>query len=135
MNLQITGFLFFLGLFVLIGLWSTKRQSNSCSDYLLAGGSVSPILTALSAAATKNSGYMFIGLIGYIYQFGLSAVWLVCGFLFGDLISYCFVHRKLRQATGETGALGFSELIARWNGGHSRKVQTAIGIITYRAIF
>ena len=130
MNLQITGFLFFLGLFVLIGLWSTKRQSNSRSDYLLAGGSVSPILTALSAAATKNSGYMFIGLIGYIYQFGLSAVWLVCGFLFGDLISYCFVHRKLRQATGETGALGFSELIARWNGGHYRKLQTAIGIIT-----
>jgi len=91
---------------------------------------VSPVLTALSAAATKNSGYMFIGLIGYIYQFGLSAIWLICGFLFGDLIAYTMVHRKLRKATEETGAVSFAQLISRWNGGSYRRLQVMIGVIT-----
>jgi len=128
--MEITGFLFFLILFVVIGLWSTRKQSDKDNDYLLAGGTVSPLLTALSAAATKNSGYMFIGLIGYIYSYGLSAIWLVCGFLFGDLIAYCVVHRKLREATKETGALSFAQLLSMWHGGHDRKLQITIGIIT-----
>lgn len=129
-TMAIAGFILFALGFMLIGLWATRRQTSVANDYLLAGGTVSPLLTALSAAATKNSGYMFIGLIGYIYQFGLSAVWLVCGFLFGDLISFFFVHRKLRQAARETGALSFAQLISRWNGGNYRSLQLAIGVIT-----
>lgn len=128
--MEIAGFLLFLIIFVVIGLWSTSRKTDQANDYLLAGGTVSPLLTALSAAATKNSGYMFIGLIGYIYSFGLSAIWLVCGFLFGDLIAFCVVHRKLREATKQTGALSFAELISKWNGGSYRKLRAAIGIIT-----
>ncbi|MDA7882122.1 sodium/proline symporter [Akkermansiaceae bacterium] len=128
--MEITGFLFFLLLFVVIGLWSTRKQTDKDNDYLLAGGTVSPLLTALSAAATKNSGYMFIGLIGYIYNYGLSAIWLVCGFLFGDLIAFCVVHKKLREATKQTGAQSVAELISKWHGGHYRKLQVTIGIIT-----
>lgn len=128
--MEIVGFLFFLILFVVIGLWSTRQQTDKENDYLLAGGTVSPLLTALSAAATKNSGYMFIGLIGYIYSYGLSAIWLVCGFLFGDLIAFCVVHKKLREATKQTGALSIAELISKWNGGHYRKLQATIGLIT-----
>ena len=128
--MEIAGFLFFLLLFVVIGLWSTRQQTDKENDYLLAGGTVSPLLTALSAAATKNSGYMFIGLIGYIYSFGLSAIWLVCGFLFGDLIAFCVVHKKLREATKQTGAVSIAELISKWNGGHYRKLQATIGLIT-----
>ena len=128
--MEIVGFLFFLILFVVIGLWSTRQQTDKENDYLLAGATVSPLLTALSAAATKNSGYMFIGLIGYIYNFGLSAAWLVCGFLFGDLIAFCVVHKKLREATRQTGALSFAELLSKWNGGHYRILQITIGIIT-----
>ena len=128
--MEITGFLFFLILFVVIGLLSTKRQTGKSDDYLLAGGTVSPLLTALSAAATKNSGYMFIGLMGYIYQFGLSAIWLVCGFLFGDLIAYCVIHKKLREATTHTGAQSFAQLVSKWHGGHHRKLQVAIGGLT-----
>ena len=128
--MEIIGFVSFLLLFVVIGLWSTRQQTDQANDYLLAGGTVSPLLTALSAAATKNSGYMFIGLIGYIYSFGLSAIWLVCGFLFGDLVAFCMVHKRLHEATKQTNALSFAELIGRWNGGHYRKLQVAIGLIT-----
>lgn len=128
--LEIIGFLFFLLIFAGIGLWSNNRRTSAGNDYLLAGRAVSPLLTALSAAATKYSGYMFIGLIGYIYTYGLSAIWLICGFLFGDIIAYSFVHRHLRQAAEDTDASTFAELLERWHTGYYRYLRIAIGVLT-----
>lgn len=124
------GFIFFLVLFGAIGLWSAYRASRSESDFLLAGRTVSPLLTALSAAATKYSGYMFIGLIGYLYTFGISGVWLAFGFFFGDLVAFFFVQAHIRKAAGETGALTFADLVARWHGGDNRILRFAIGALT-----
>jgi sodium/proline symporter len=59
------GFLLFLAAFGGIGLWSARLSRRNESDFLLACRSVSPFLTAPSAAATKYSGYMAMGLIGY----------------------------------------------------------------------
>jgi len=61
----IASFLAFLLLFVVIGLYSLKQRQKNSNDYLLAGHNVKPWLVALSAVATNNSGYMFIGMIGY----------------------------------------------------------------------
>src|SRR5690606_31688438 len=61
-----------LAAFVVIGAWSVKHARSTTDDYLLAGRSVSPWLTALSSVATNNSGFMFIGLIGYAYLSGFE---------------------------------------------------------------
>ena len=74
--MEAAGFIFFLALFAVVGFVSARKGGGDRKDYLLAGQSVSPALIALSAAATKYSGYMFIGLMGYIYLYGLSGVWL-----------------------------------------------------------
>ena len=128
--LEIAGFIFFLAVFAGIGLWSNKKRSSAGNDYLLAGQTVNPLLTALSAAATKYSGYMFIGLIGYIYTYGISAICLICGFLFGDVIAYSFVHRHLRKATEDTKVSTFAELLSRWHSGSYRYLRIAVGILT-----
>lgn len=128
--MELLGFLFFILVFVGIGLWSSRRAGDTGTDYLLAGQTVSPVLTALSAAATKNSGYMFIGLMGYVYTYGLSAIWLVFGFFFGDLVAYSFVHKRLRAATEETGALSFAELLGKWHGGDYKRLRAVVGLLT-----
>ena len=61
----IASFLGFLLLFVLIGVLSVLKHKATTGDYLLAGRSVSPWLVSLSAVATNNSGYMFIGMIDF----------------------------------------------------------------------
>ena len=124
------GFIGFLMLFGLIGLLSARRARGGQDDYLLAGRSISPTLAALSAAATKYSGYMFIGLMGYIYTFGLSGIWLALGFFFGDLLAFSFVHARVRRAAEATGALTFADLVSRWHGGDYRLLRIAIGVIT-----
>jgi len=63
-------------LFLLIGLASIFSSRNTKQDYYLASKSVAPSLVGLSAVATNNSGFMFIGVIGYTYVTGLATATL-----------------------------------------------------------
>ena len=74
----------FLSVFVLIGLSSLFFNTHQSKDYYLASNTIKPWLVGLSAVATNNSGYMFIGVIGYTYTVGLSAFWVMVGWIFGD---------------------------------------------------
>ena len=67
-------FSLFLCLFLGIEIASAIKKKNTVSDYLLANQGGSDWVTALSAVASSNSAYMFIGMIGYTYSvyFSLS---------------------------------------------------------------
>ncbi|MEW6647263.1 MAG: sodium/proline symporter [Pseudomonadota bacterium] len=125
----VTSFLAFLLCFVAIGLWSMRRSRHNSIDYLLAGRSVAPWLTALSAVATNNSGYMFIGLIGYTYLTGLAAIWMMLGWIIGDFIASSFIHRQVRLATERHDVHTFSGLLSRWQGGNYRVLRFLSGVM------
>jgi SSS family solute:Na+ symporter/sodium/proline symporter len=114
--MTLLAFIVCLAAFVAVGLASMRKAKPSGTDYYLASRSVSPWLAGLSAVATNNSGYMFIGVIGFTYTTGLAAIWLMVGWIIGDLLASTFVHRRLREATGKTGEVSFSAVIARWAG-------------------
>ena len=78
---MIVAFCVFLLLFVIIGLSSVRVSRRTRHDYYLADSSVKPWLVGLSAVATNNSGYMFIGVIGYTYATGFPAFWLMAGWM------------------------------------------------------
>jgi SSS family solute:Na+ symporter/sodium/proline symporter len=103
-------------LFVGVGLASAFRAKKSSKDYYLAGRSVSPWLAGLSAVATNNSGYMFIGVIGFTYATDLAAIWLMADWILGDYLASLFIHRRLREATARTDEASFAAVIALWNG-------------------
>ena len=124
-------FLFFLLLFVLIGVSSSLKSKKSNSDYLLAGQDIPPWLAALSAIATNNSGYMFIGMIGYTYTSGLQSIWLMVGWILGDLMMSFFVHKKLRQVSESNKLLSFGGVLSRWQKGTDfRKLRMLVGVLT-----
>lgn len=113
----VASFLAFLLLFFGVGVASAFRARGSRTDYYLAGRNVSPWLAGLSAVATNNSGYMFIGVIGYTYATGLAAIWLMVGWILGDYLASLFIHRRLCEATGRTKEASFASVLAAWNGG------------------
>lgn len=84
-------------LFAVIGALSTRRAEASSEDYLLAGRDVPAWLAALSAVATNNSGYMFIGQIGLTYAVGLRSAWLAVGWVLGDALVWWKIHRAIRE--------------------------------------
>ena len=110
-------FIVILALFLAIGLASARKASGSREDYYLASSSVHPWLVGLSAVATNNSGYMFIGVIGFTYETGLASIWLMFGWIFGDFLGSLFVHRRLRNATADTHEASFAAVLANWQGG------------------
>lgn len=109
-------FLLFLLIFLGAGLSSVLRAKKSRTDYYLASRAVPAWLAGLSAVATNNSGYMFIGVIGFTYATGLASVWLMLGWILGDFAGSLFIHRRLRELTEHTGEASFAAVIARWHG-------------------
>lgn len=123
-------FLVFLALFAVIGVASVLRKQNNRHDYFVAGGSVSPALVGLSAVATNNSGYMFIGVIGYTFSSGMAAVWLMIGWLAGDFVSSFMVHKRISQESKENGHVSFPALLANWGGKTNVNLQRVCAVIS-----
>lgn len=123
-------FIFFLILFLVIGLLSTLKSRGNNRDYLLASADVKPWLAGLSAIATSNSGFMFVGMIGYTYFYGVSSIWLMVGYIFGDYLVSTVTHEKLRVMTEKTGALSFGGILSKWFGTNHTRLRRLIGLIT-----
>ncbi len=135
MNEQITitiSFAFFLIAFTLIGAFSARHKKASSEDYLVAGRSVNPWLIALSAVSTNNSGYMFIGLIGFTWRSGIEAIWITFGWILGDLITWFWVHKRVRAQSEHHDVASVPALLATdKNGKTQRPVAIVAGLLTF----
>ncbi|MCP4599913.1 MAG: sodium/proline symporter [Proteobacteria bacterium] len=127
----VASFAVFLLGFMLIGALSARWSKKTSEDYLVASRSVNPWLAALSAVASNNSGYMFIGLIGFTYREGIGAIWLQIGWILGDAISWSWVHRRVRSRSEAIGATSVAGLLATDDSGKvSRPISVAAGVLT-----
>jgi len=127
---MLISFLFFMLVVLGVGLASALRSRGTNDDYYLASRSVSPALVGLSAVATNNSGYMFIGVIGFTYTTGLAAIWLMVGWILGDFLASLVAHRKLREAAERTQQLSFAGVLSCWLGPEQRSVRTIAALLT-----
>lgn len=124
-------FILFLLIFLGIGISSAYFKEKSSTDYLLAGQNTKPWMVALSAVATNNSGYMFIGMIGFTYTIGLSSIWLMLGWITGDYIASLFIYKKLRDTSGNHKLESFGEMVSQIGTGKvSKYLRLVVGIIS-----
>ncbi|MFZ1863814.1 MAG: sodium/proline symporter [Polyangiales bacterium] len=118
--------------FTALGFASSFVRERTTEDYLLAGRQVPAWLTALSSAATNNSGFMFIGLIGFAYRFGVQAIWLQLGWIAGDWVAWTWVHGRVRKVSAEVGACSTPALIATSDAGRFvRSTSVVAGALTF----
>jgi sodium/proline symporter len=127
---MIASFLFFLCIFVVIGISSVFKSRKTKQDYYLASSSIHPALVGLSAVATNNSGYMFIGVIGYTYVTGLASIWLMIGWILGDYLASTFVHARLRKATQLSDEVSYAGVLSNWHRGQFSGLQRVVGVIS-----
>lgn len=112
-------------------LASVMQHHKSTEDYLVAGRRMPAWLTALSAVATNNSGFMFIGLIGYTYLEGIEAIWMMLGWVTGDLLAWFYVHPRLRKESGAVRATTIPMLIGTHGSITNRSLMILGGAITF----
>ncbi len=127
---MVYSFIIFLLGFTLVGVSTYWKSRGTKQDYYLASSSVSPWLVGLSAVATNNSGYMFIGVIGYTYATGLASIWLMIGWIAGDFLASLYVHRRLHAATQRCGEISYAGVLSAWHGDKHASLQRVIGVIS-----
>ncbi|MDG1080877.1 MAG: sodium/proline symporter PutP [Porticoccaceae bacterium] len=91
-------FLLYVTIVLAIGIYAYSKTKDA-SDYFLGGRKLSPLVAAISAAASDMSGWILLGLPGYAYLAGLEAAWITIGLTIGVAANWVLVAKRLRIYT------------------------------------
>jgi len=115
----IVSFIIYTGIIIATGIYSTKRRKHTEDDFVLASRELGPWVSALSASASAESGWVMLGLVGEAYLFGLSAFWIVPGIAAGYLFNWFVIAERLRKSTAASGAVTLPQFISHRFGTNS----------------
>ena len=107
----------------------TSRKSKTNADYVLGGKKIPGIFLALSERATGESAWLLLGLTGFAYTEGWSAIWVAAGCVTGILFLWIFMAEPLRRVTERTGALTVSGLFFKSFPGSEKKIGLLSSVI------
>ena len=122
-------FLLFMCFFAGVGLASMRVKEDTTDDYLVAGRGMHPGLAALSAVSTWNSGYMFIGFIGFIYLQGYSAIWIAVVSTIGQLVAWIWLYKYIQKEGEERGIRSLTSLVSSTTGSPEAKVAAVLSVL------
>ena len=125
----VLSFLFFMTIFAGVGLASMFVKEDTTDDYLVAGRGMHPALAALSAVSTWNSGYMFIGFIGFTYMMGLNAFWLSIVSTIGQVVAWAWLYKFIQNEGKERGVRSLSSLVAEKAGAPEAKLAAVLSVL------
>ena len=125
----VASFLLFMCAFAGIGLASMWVKEDTTDDYLVAGRGMHPALAALSAVSTWNSGYMFIGFIGFTYTMGYSIIWIGLGSMVGQIVAWIWLYKFIQQAANERGVRSLSSLVSNVTGSPEAKLAAVLSVL------
>lgn len=100
--LTIVVFILYALVMLAIGIYFYKK-SKSMSDYFIAGRSLGPWTTAISAQASDMSGWLLMGLPGAILVSGLTESWIAIGLFIGTYLNWRLLAARLRKMSYAAG--------------------------------
>ena len=121
-------FLVFMLFFAGVGIASIRVKKDTTDDYLVAGRGMHPALAALSAVSTWNSGYMFIGFIGFIFLQGYSAIWIAGVSTIGQLVAWIWLYKYIQKEGQERNLRSLSSLVSSKNGAPEARLAAILSV-------
>ncbi|MAK04681.1 MAG: hypothetical protein CMA03_02180 [Euryarchaeota archaeon] len=125
----VISFLFFMCLFAGVGMASIFVKKDTTDDYLVAGRGMHPALAALSAVSTWNSGYMFIGFIGFTFMTGYNVLWLGLVSTIGQIFAWAWLYKFIQKEGQERGVRSLSSLVAEKAGAPEAKLAAILSVL------
>jgi Na+/proline symporter len=104
-------FIAYLLLLLVVG-GIAARYGRTMEGFFLADRRLGPWVTAISATASSESGWLVIGLVGEAYMWGAKAVWTACGVLLGYVANWYVVAPRLRAEAKRLGAITVPDFLA-----------------------
>jgi len=130
MHIRILLLAIFFTVTIFIGLFFRKRAA-SVNDFVLAGRSVGPWLTAFAYGTTYFSAVIFVGYAGQFgWRFGTAATWIGLGNAFiGSLMPWIILGRRTRIMTHHLGSATMPEFFgARFS---SKQLKIGASILVF----
>ena len=115
-------------LFAGVGLASIRVKKDTTDDYLVAGRGMHPALAALSAVSTWNSGYMFIGAIGFTYLMGYNVIWLAVASTLGQLVAWMWLYKYIQEEGHRRNVRSLSSLVGDKAGSPEAKLAAVLTV-------
>ena len=116
-------------LFAGVGIASIRVKKDTTDDYLIAGRGMHPALAALSAVSTWNSGYMFIGAIGFTYMMGYNVIWLGIASTLGQFVAWLWLYKFIQEEGQERSVRSLSSLVAEKAGAPEAKLAAVLSVL------
>ena len=105
-------------------------KNKTSSDFFLAGRSLGPFVTAMSAEASDMSGWLLMGLPAVAMMGGLAeASWTAIGLAIGTYINWLIVAKRLRVYSHKIDAFTLPDFFSRRFGDKSKILTTISAII------
>jgi sodium/proline symporter len=115
-------------LLLAIGLVARARTRDGL-DFFLGGRRLGPTVAAISASASSSSAWTLLGVSGFAYLWGLSAVWIFPACVGGFLFNWYLLAPRLRTLSRRTGAVTVTEILAGPRGPWQRPIVWTASLI------
>lgn len=125
---MITVFVLYIVFVMGIAIWSALKAKTH-EDYVIGGKKIGGVSLALSERATGESAWLILGLTGYAFTDGVSAIWVALGCVIGIVFIWLVMANPLRIETEKTGAMTIPSLLARRFPGTEKPVGIISAII------
>lgn len=110
-----------------------RRRTHDRDDFFLGGRKLGPLVAAISASASSSSVWTLLGVSGYAWAHGLSAVWLFPACVGGFLINWTWIAPRLRRHAAVNGALTLTDVLAGPDPRAARAVRVLASVLVVGA--
>lgn len=110
-----------------------RRRTRDRDDFFLGGRRLGPLVAAISASASSSSVWTLIGVSGYAWAHGLSAVWIFPACVGGFVLNWTLIAPRLRVHAAAHGALTLTDVLAGAGRPGARAVRVLASVLVVGA--
>jgi sodium/proline symporter len=112
MSVIFVSFVLYTLAIMMLGVYSARYARQTSADFLLARRGLGAWVAALSSAASAESGWVTLGLVGISFKTGIGALWIVPGTVLAFLFNWIVVANRLRRTSLKRGTLTIPDVLA-----------------------
>ena len=129
MALTILFFLIYIAVVVMIGVVSSKKETEE--DFMIANRKVSGVQVAATMSAGFFDGAVLSIYLAYIYQYGMSAVWMFVGLAIGFILLRKYYALIIKRKADEVQAYTMPEYFFKIFGKHNGLIFSFLLVFQY----